>query len=443
MLDPISLGAIGAVLGAVGSGMANEAGRWAWESAGALVRRITGREVPAPTTAGQLDDVARLVHERVRDDPRLARAWTEFAQGARTCVPATGRDRPCLPAAPRFFTDRREALRLLDKEATRAHEGRPRLALLYGPEGIGTSTLAVHWGWRQTARFPDGQLYADLRTLAPEAAPGTLLRGLGVPDEEIPPAAGDRAGLLRRCLAGRRLLLVLDHARSAAQVRPLLTASPDVFTIVVARQPLTGLDAVRIPVGPLARRDAVRLLTDLAGKPALAAARAALPAVLDRCAGSPYALRAAAPRLLGNGPLPAHPEVTDVPDSDPVSAAADDAYRRLGPGAARLYRLAGVRDWPALDAAAAARAAGTGPAEAAGHLEELTEALLVERTDTGRHHYRPAVRAHAERTAAATDGIAACSAAVTRVVAYYRDLAVGAARAALPESWRVPRSPRR
>ncbi|MFV0132672.1 tetratricopeptide repeat protein [Streptomyces sp. HMX87] len=439
MLDPISVGAIGAVLGAVGAGMANEAGRWAWESAGGLVRRITGREVPAPTTPGQLEDVARLVHDRVRDDPQLARAWAELARGVRTSGPAAGPDRPCLPTAPRFFTDRRQALRLLDKEATRAHRGRPRLALLYGPEGIGTSTLAVHWGWRQAARFPDGQLYADLRTLAPEAAPGTLLRGLGVPDEEIPPAAEDRAGLLRRCLTDRRLLLVLDHARSAAQVRPLLTAAPGVFTVVVARQPLTGLDALRIPVGPLARRDAVRLLTDLAGKPALAAARATLPAVLDRCAGSPYALRAAAPRL--TDPTPAHPEAPDVPDSDPVRAAADDSYHRLTTGAARLYRLAGLRDWPALDAAAAARAADTDESEAAEHLAELTDALLVERTDTGRHHYRPAVRAHAERTAAATDGIATCSAAVTRVVGHYRDLAVGAARAALPESWRVPSEP--
>src|SRR5438034_230085 len=134
MVDPVSLGAIGAVLGAVGSGMANEAGKWAWESAGGLVRRIAGGEVAAPTTPGQL--------------------------------------------------------------------------------------------------------YADLRARAPEAVLGTLLRGLGLPDEETPPAAADRAELLRRTLADRRLLLVLDHARSAAQLRPLLTSAPGVVTIVVARQPL-------------------------------------------------------------------------------------------------------------------------------------------------------------------------------------------------------------
>ena len=154
MMDPISLGAIATVLGAVGSGMANEAGKWAWESAGGLVRRIAGREVTAPTTPGQLDDVARLVHDRVHDDPRLARAWAEFARGVRTPGTGQGPHRPVLPTAPRFFTDRQQALKLLDKEAARAFAGRPRLALLHGPEGIGTSTLAVHWGWRRTARFP-------------------------------------------------------------------------------------------------------------------------------------------------------------------------------------------------------------------------------------------------------------------------------------------------
>ncbi|MFJ6658156.1 tetratricopeptide repeat protein [Streptomyces sp. NPDC091377] len=436
MLDPISLGAIGAVLGAVGLGMANEAGRWAWESTGGLVRRITGREVPAPDTPAELDAVARLLHDRLREDPRLARTWTRFAAGVRP-PGAPGGAPACLPAAPRSFTDRRDALKLLDKEAARPFEGRPRLALLHGPEGIGTSTLALHWGWRNTARFPDGQLYADLRTLAPEAAPATLLRRLGLPDEELPPATEDRAELLRRTLAGRRLLLVLDHARSTAQLRPLLPAAPDVFTVVVARRPLTGLDALPVPVGPLARRDAVRLLTELAGKPAIGAARATLPAVLDRCAGSPYALRAAAPRL--TAPLVPTPRAPEGPDvNDPVHAAADDSYRLLPPDAARLYRLAGLRDWPALDPAATARAADTDPETAARLLEELADTLLLERTDTGRYRYRPAVRAHAERLAAGTDGIAACSAAVSRTVGHYTRLAVGAARAALPESWRVP-----
>jgi tetratricopeptide (TPR) repeat protein len=431
-MDPVSMSAIGAVFGAVGSGMANEAGKLAWESVGGVVRRFAGREVTAPATPDELDAVARMVHDRVHGDPELALVWTRFARGVRIPDPAAGPGRHCLPPAPRSFTDRQDALKLLDKEATRAYGGRPRLALLHGPEGIGTSTLAFHWGARQANRFPDGQLYADLRALGPEPVLATLLRQLGLPDEDIPPSAADRAALFRRALTDRRALVVLDHARSAAQVQPLLAPAPDVVTLVVARNPLIGLDALRIPVGPLGRRDAKRLLTELVGKPAVSAARATLPAVLDRCAGSPYALRAAAPRLT------APPETPVGPESDPVISAVEDSYRLLNPDAARLYRLAGLYDWPALDAAAAARAAGTDEAEAARILDELADALLIDRADHGRYRYRPAVRAHAERTAAATDGIAACSAAMSRTVEGYLHLALAAARAALPESWRVP-----
>ncbi|MFD4554722.1 tetratricopeptide repeat protein [Streptomyces sp. NPDC058469] len=434
-MDLLSTSAIGAVFGAVGSGMASEAGKLAWESAGGMVRRLAGREVTAPATPDEVNAVARMVHDRVHSDPELALVWARFARGVRIPEPLTGPGRHCLPPAPRSFTDRQDALKLLDKEATRAFDARPRLALLHGPEGIGTSTLAFHWGARQAARFPDGQLYADLRALGPEPVLATLLRQLGLPDEDIPPSVADRAALFRRSLAARRALVVLDHARSSAQVQPLLAPAPDVVTLVVARNPLIGLDALRIPVGPLGRRDAKRLLTELVGKPAVSAARATLPAVLDRCAGSPYALRAAAPRLTAP-PLP--PETPAGSESDPVSSAVEDSYRLLTPDAARLYRLAGLYDWPALDAAAAARAAGIDEVEAARLLDELTGALLIELTDDGRYRYRPAVRAHAARTAAATDGIAACSAAVSRTVEGYLQLALAAAQAALPESWRVP-----
>ncbi|MEU9288707.1 tetratricopeptide repeat protein [Streptomyces sp. NPDC048275] len=436
MLDPISLGAITAVLGAVGSGMANEAGKWAWESTGGLVRRIAGREVAAPTTAEQTASVARLVHERLHDDPQLAHTWTLFARGVSLPGAGSRPERPRLPASVRFFTDRQDALKSLDKEVSRTFDGSPRVALLHGREGMGTSTLAVHWGWRQADRFPDGQLYADLRgpgARDPGAVLSSLLRQLGIPDEEIPPATSDRADRFRRHVADRRLLLVLDHAQSAAQILPLLASAPGVFTVVVTRRPFTGVDALPVQVGPLAKRDAVHLLTHLVGKPAITAAKAALPAVLDRCGGSPYALRAAAPRLAAPSA-----ESSPVPDSDPVRAAAEDSYRLLAPDAARVYRLTGLYDWPAFDAATAARAADIEPGEADRILEELADALLLERTGAGRYHYRPVVRAHAEAAAAATDGIAGCSAAVSRTVEGYLHLAVGAAQAALPESWRVP-----
>ncbi|MFJ4858279.1 tetratricopeptide repeat protein [Streptomyces sp. NPDC088730] len=446
MLDPISLTAVSAVLGAVGSGMANEAGRWVWESTGGYVRRIVGREIPAPVAPGELDAVAFMVSERLRQNPRLASSWTAFASR----VSSTGRGAPAdftpragqpgLPASVRFFTDRKEALKSLDREASRRADGTPRLALVHGAEGMGTSTLAVHWGVRQSGLFPDGQLYADLAggTTAARGA-GTVLRGLlrqlGVPDEEMPTAADQLSEFFRGWVADLRLLIVLDHVHSAAQIRPLLTSAPAVFTIVVARSPFPGLDAVRVPVGPLADKDAVRLLTQLLDKPAIAAARATLPSVLARCGGSPYALRAAAPRLTG-------PASGTPAGGDPVRAAAQDTYGALDPGTARLYRLLAVREWPALDAAAAARVAGVTPEDAGRRLEELADGLLLERNATAdgraRYHYRPAVRGHAESVAVQEDGIAGCSAAMARALRWYVDVSTSAAHQALPESWRVP-----
>ena len=218
MVDPVSLGAIGAVLGAVGSGMANEAGKWAWESAGGLVRRIAGGEVTAPTTPGQLDDVARLVHERVQRDPQLAQAWVRFAAGVRAPGIGSGLHRPCLPTALHFFTDRQKALKTLDKEAARAFAGRPRLALLHGPEGIGTSTLAIHWRWRQTARFPDGQLYADLRARSGSRHPAARTRPR--PRPPLATRSCDRATIVN---VGPRTPAAPESGRSARR-SPMITA---------------------------------------------------------------------------------------------------------------------------------------------------------------------------------------------------------------------------
>lgn len=110
MLDPLSIAAITAVLGAVGSGVASEAGKWAWETAGGLVRRMAGREVAAPTRPEERDAVARIIHDSVRSDPELARTWDAFARTVQTSGATTGR--PRLPSSVRFFTDRKGAMRL-------------------------------------------------------------------------------------------------------------------------------------------------------------------------------------------------------------------------------------------------------------------------------------------------------------------------------------------
>ena len=441
MVDPLSLAAVTAVLGTIGAGMGNEAGKWAWETAGGLVRRIAGREVEAPADSGELAGVARMVHDGLHRDPGLARVWSAFARSVPTSSDA--RARPELPPSVRFFTDREEAMKELDKEASRAADGRPRIALLHGAPGMGTSALAVHWGCREAKRFPDGQVYVDLRgssTGSPLGGDATLrvvLRQLGMPEEEVPPAVADRIEVFRRVVSERRLLIVLDHAYTSTQIRPLLTSAPGVFLLIVASAPITGVDALRIRVGPLKDRDAVRLLTQLEGKGTITRARAVLPSVLARCGGSPYALRAVAPRLSSERP--------EIPNrgsggDDPVRAAAEDSYLRLASVDARLYRMTSLRPWPPFAPEAGAWAADVGRAEARDALDRLVEARLIERTDTGRYYYRPEVRRHAEAVAH-EDGIAACAAAMSRVIEGYLHLALQAANVALPESWRVPSLP--
>ncbi|AUH42125.1 tetratricopeptide repeat protein [Streptomyces sp. CMB-StM0423] len=448
MTDPVSLAAISGVLGAIGMGMANEVGRSAWETTGALVRRAAGREVRAPGRAAEVERVAALLREGAARDPELARMWERFASTLPAGSGPGSAGAPRLPAATRHFTDRRPALRLLDREADRKFDGRPRVALLHGPEGIGTTATALYWGSRRAEDFPDGQVHVDLHgwssqsALGPAVVAGRLLRELGLPAEETPHGADGRLDLWRRLVAELRLLVVLDHAYSAAQVRPLLTSAPGVFTLVTARHPLPGLDAVPVALGPLAAKDARRLLTHFAGSQAVAAAPDMAKNLLVRCAGSPYALRTAAPLLSVHGDTGRG--AADA--AGPVAALTESAYRALDADAARLYRLLALRDWPHVDARTAAwatqQAPDPDPAPCAALLGLLADRGLLEPAGTERYRFRPAVRRHAELLARHEDGLHACAESVARVVRGYADLAEDAAHQALPESWRVPQPSR-
>jgi tetratricopeptide (TPR) repeat protein len=446
MVDPISLAAVTAALGAVASGMANEAGKAAWESAGALVRRIAGREVPAPGGAADREEIARLLVDGAARDAGHERAVRGWLRTGPVPGPPPARTARHLPPSVRFFTDRRELLRALSREAARRADGRPRVALLHGPEGIGASTLACHWGHAEAVRFPDGQLHAALgggagpsgaRDVAVVAR--TLLAQLGVTHDDVPPATEDRLALYRDLVAGRRLLVVLDDACSAAQVRPFVTSAPHVFTLVVAARPLAGLDAVDLPVGPLGEKDSLRLLTDVAGKRAVAAARAALPSVLERCGGSPLALRAVAPSLCDSGAPAGAPGGRDAAGDragpDPLTAVAAGLYAALGADAARVFRRNALWPWPAFDAAAAAHAAGTDERETALILQDLAGRRLLETTSAGRYRYRPALRRFAEQAAVREEGVAVCASVLAATVHRYLETAVRADRAALPHRW--------
>lgn len=441
MVDPLSVSAVAGFLRLVCSRTASESGRRLGEAVGAMVSRVLGLEVQVPAGEEERDRLARVLVAEAGRDPAGARVLASWMSAAPSGLSGGAAVPRMLPGSVRFFTDRKEGLASLDREAFRKGDGRPKVALIHGPEGIGSSELALFWGGSRADRFPDGTLYADLggsAATAPSAAQlaASFLIRLGVPADAVPQGVEDRLDALRGLMRGARLLVVLDHVRSAAQVRPLLTAEPGVFTVATSRHLLVGLDALPVPVGPLPERDARRLLTDVAGKQAVAAARATLPSVLRRCAGSPFALRAAAAHLTDPPGRAPGPRGADGPGG-PLRTAVEELYGRLDPDRARVYRLCSLRPWPALSAGPVAAAAQLGEGRAAEILAELAGLRLLEALPDGRFRFRPAVRAHAEDAALREEGLAACAAATGRVIDWFVRFAVRADFAALPQRWHV------
>ncbi|MFD8545536.1 ATP-binding protein [Streptomyces sp. NPDC059649] len=444
MLEIVTVGALTAFLAAVGNGAAGEMGKQALVSTGALVRRTLGREAPLPAGPAGWEVLARELHARLDGDRQRNGEWAQLLRGMPDPVlltPGAG-----LPPATRNFTDRQRVLKHLTREAVRPAAGRPRAALLYGPPGIGTTAVALYWGAGQLARYPDGQFYVDLRDVAGESGPGPsavllgLLRKMGVERGRIPPTEAGREELYRRLTAGRRALVVIDHASSVAQVRPLLPATPEVFLLVIASGPAFALEAERIAVPRLKDRDAVKLLRKVAGPEKVALAKPQLPALLGRCAGNAFALKVAALRL-----LTAEPSLPDPADGalgrSPVQGIARATCRGLGPGTARLCRLTAVGGWPAFDADLAGAAADVTPEEADRMLAEAADTQLVEPLHEGRYRFRPEVRRLLADAAGPEHGIAECAASVSRALDHLLNRALHAAHAALPRSWRVEPAP--
>jgi transcriptional regulator with XRE-family HTH domain len=176
-----------------------------------------------------------------------------------------------LPAAVRQFIGRQDELTALTEllDQVGASGGAPAVVIsaIGGMAGVGKTALAVHWAHRVAARFPDGQLYVNLHGFdsgEPMAAADALagfLRALGCSGPDIPPDTDERAGAYRSRVAGRRMLVVLDNARRAEQVRPLLPGSPGCMTLVTSRDAMPGLivgeGAVRLDVGVLSMPQAL------------------------------------------------------------------------------------------------------------------------------------------------------------------------------------------
>ncbi|HEX6684212.1 MAG TPA: helix-turn-helix domain-containing protein [Candidatus Limnocylindrales bacterium] len=288
-----------------------------------------------------------------------------------------------------------------DKELVALDGYRPGLVVISGTAGVGKTSLALHWAHRVAATFQDGTLYLNLRGFDPESPPvatptalRAFLTALGVPPGRIPLEPEAQVALYRSTMAGRQILIVLDNAVSAQQVRPLLPATASAMVIVTSRNRLAGLaatdDARLITLDLLATRHARRLLGHRLGSRRVAAEPYAANEIVGLCAGLPLALAVAAARAtaepsLALGALAA--QLRDTGQRLDALELADDAtdvravffwsYRRLDPAVARMFRLLGVHPGAEISVPAAASLAELDPAPAQTLLRELVVAHLI------------------------------------------------------------------
>jgi tetratricopeptide (TPR) repeat protein len=355
----------------------------------------------------------------------------------------TGGEAPVVPGMlPRdvpIFTGRVDELERL---TALAGGGRVVVTVIGGTAGAGKTALAVHAAHRLLPGFPGGQLYADLRGYAEDqnpAEPGEVLevflRRLGVAAEEVPAGTGERSGMLRGLLASRRVLVLLDNARSEAQVNPLLPGAGESLVLVTSRSPLPGLAAdARLMLDALPEEDAARLLSELAGEDRAAAEPDAAALVRGFCGGLPLALRIAGQLLAAHPSWPVSKlermlagerhrldrlEAGDLQ----VRAAFEVSYRQLGEADARLFRLLGLHPGPDFGPDSAAALAGVAEEEAERILGRLAEACLVTEDRAGRFGMHDLLRLFARGTCHDTDDEAAREAAETRLVTWYADMA--------------------
>ena len=357
-----------------------------------------------------------------------------------------------LPAATRHFAGRDEALNALAGLAAETAEGNPAtvISVIAGTAGIGKTTLALHFAHQAAGQFPDGQLYVNLRgfdpagsPLAPEEALRLLLDALSVPAARVPAGLDAQAGLYRSLLAGQRMLVLLDNARDAEQVRPLLPASPGCLVIVTSRSQLTSLVAVEgafpLTLEVLADAEAHELLTRRLGPERVAADPGAAAELIQLCARLPLALSIAAARTASQPGLSLAglaAELRDAPGRldalDAGQAAANVravlswSYQQLDPATARLFRLLGLHAGPDVSAAAAASMAGLALPEARRGLGELARVHLLTEHAPGRFSCHDLLRAYAAELADSTDSEAGRGAATGRMLGHYLHTACAA-----------------
>ena len=352
-----------------------------------------------------------------------------------------------LPAVTSAFAGRDGEIAQLD-----AVRDTPVVAI-DGAAGMGKTALAIRWSWRVVARFPDGQLFVNLRgyspgpPLHPLSALTQFLRSLGVPPDQLPLDVDEAAALYRSVLADRRVLVVLDDARGPEQVRPLLPGNPDCGVVITSRNRLGGLvareGAWRLTLDVLGTDTAVVLLGKLLGPQRVSLEPAAAGELVDLCAYLPLALRIAAANL-ANYPQRRIADYVkqlrvgnrldalqvDGDQETAVRAAFELSYASLKPEAQLLFRRIGLLPGPDVTVESIS-ALVDDPAQ----LEVLAAAHLVEAVGEGRYKCHDLLKLFAAELARDDPDR---SDALDRLAAYYLGTTESAAAVLYPQILRLP-----
>jgi DNA-binding SARP family transcriptional activator len=414
---------------------------------------LLAKDTAAPAgviTAGVLSPPAEPAPE-----PPQARGAKRRAQG-----PAQ------LPADIADFTGRDEQVKrlsdLLSGAGATGDPGAVRIAVVAGSGGLGKTSLAVHAAHRVRRRFPDGQLYVDLlgATAAP-LLPGDVLarflRDLGVDGRDIPVDEDERAARYRTTLARRRMLVVLDNARDAAQVRPLLPGSASSAVLVTTRSRMPDLASTKlVDLNVLDDDEALKLFVKVVGEERAAAEPGATAELLDACAGLPLAIRICAARLVTRsgwtiramaGRLTdEHRRLDEMRAGDlAVRASFEVSFTSLPPSTdkqgidpALAFRLLGLWQGPSISAAAAAALFGVPEFASEDALEILVDTHLLDCEAADRYRLHDLLRVYAAERADGDLPAAERDAALNRLLTWYLRTADAAATAVAPRRYNIP-----
>jgi tetratricopeptide (TPR) repeat protein len=324
-----------------------------------------------------------------------------------------------LPPAPRLFASRQEELTELDGWRD-ADDDHPLVAVISGPGGVGKTSLALRWLHDAREHYPDGQLFLDLAAFSPagptrsEEALECFLLALGVPPEQVPAELPQRTAMFRSVTAGLAVVLLLDNAYSAAQIRPLLPASASCAVVVTSRWRLAGLgmDGARfVELEPMETGASVELLANAVGERRLTAESSAARELADLCGGVPLALSVVAARLSAHPRRSLSREVDDLRaergrfsgltlgQDVSVEAVFDLSYEKLTAGQARAYRACSVHPGAEFAADVVADALEKPVEDIRTTLHSLTEANLLFELEDHRFRYHDLLRLHARRKA--------------------------------------------